>query len=145
MPGAREKRYILEKLKVRKEIAFSLIGDFGKAHRRFKYQRSEQGFLGCVVEEGDPWVYVNKVGTFGITSTPYWWTRLSGALLRLVHYLMVPGTIIELLLYADDLEGIGVGQRGRIALVLAYCYMAALGAPFKWPSNVVALLRSGSA
>jgi len=60
MPGAREKRYILEKLKVRKEIAFSLIGDFGKAHRRFKYQRSEQGFLGCVVEEGDPWVYVNK-------------------------------------------------------------------------------------
>ena len=87
MPGAREKRYILEKLKVRKEIAFSLIGDFGKAHRRFKYQRSEQGFLG-----------VNKVGTFGITSTPYWWTRLSGALLRLVHYFMVPGTIIELLL-----------------------------------------------
>ena len=46
MPGAREKRFILEKLKVKGEVAFSLIGDFGKAHRRFKYQRSEQGFLG---------------------------------------------------------------------------------------------------
>lgn len=45
---------------------------------------------------------------------------------------MVPTTVIDLLLYADDLEGIGVGQRGRISLVLSYCYMAALGAPFKW-------------
>ena len=132
MPGAREKRYVLECLKKRREVAFSLIGDFGKAHRRFKYQRREQGFLGCVVDEADQFVYVNKVGTFGITSTPYWWTRLSGALLRLVHYFMVPGTVVEFLLYADDLEGVGVGRRGRISLVIAYCIMAALGAPFKW-------------
>ena len=132
MPGAREKRYVLESLKRKREVAFSLIGDFGKAHRRFKYQRREQGFLGCVVDETDQCVYVNKVGTFGITSTPYWWTRLSGALLRLVHYFMVPGTVVEFLLYADDLEGVGVGRRGRISLVIAYCIMAALGAPFKW-------------
>ena len=45
---------------------------------------------------------------------------------------MVPTTVIDSTPFADDLEGIGVGQRGRISLVLSYCYIAALGAPFKW-------------
>ncbi len=132
MPGAREKKYILGQLRKRRRVAFSLIGDFGKAHRRFKYRRDEQGFLGCVVEEGDQWVYVNRVGTFGITSTPYWWARISGALLRLTYYVVEPQVILDLLLYADDLEGIAVGRSGRIALVVAFVVLSALGAPFKW-------------
>ena len=132
MPGAREKRYILGQLRRNRRVAFSLIGDFGKAHRRFKYRRDEQGFLGCVVEEGEEWVYVNKVGTFGITSTPYWWSRISGALLRLSYYVAEPNVLFDLLLYADDLEGIAVGKEGRIALVVTFVVMSALGAPFKW-------------
>lgn len=132
MPGAREKKYLLEQLRRERRVAFSLIGDFGKAHRRFKYRRDEQGFLGCVVADGDPWVYVNRVGTFSITSTPYWWTRISGALIRLVYYLVEPKVLLHLLLYADDLEGIGVGKKGRIALVVTFVVMASLGAPFKW-------------
>ena len=132
MPGAREKRHILGQLRRNRRVAFSLIGDFGKAHRRFKYRRDEQGFLGCVVEEKDQWVYVNKVGTFGITSTPYWWSRISGALLRLSYYVTEPKVLLDLLLYADDLEGIAVGKEGRIALVVTFVVMSALGAPFKW-------------
>ena len=132
MPGAREKKFILKQLKEKRRVAFSLIGDFGKAHRRFKYRRDEQGFLGCVVSEEDKWVYVNRVGTFGITSTPYWWSRISGALLRLAYYLVEPRVLLDLLLYADDLEGIAVGKSGRTALVVTFVVMAALGAPFKW-------------
>lgn len=60
---------------------------------------------------------MNKVGTFGITSTPYWWGRLSGALLRLGHYLLGPAPL-EALLYADDLETMGVGHEGRKAQVV---------------------------
>ena len=132
MPGAREKKYIVQQLRKWRRVAFSLIGDFGKAHRRFKYKRDEQGFLGCVVSEDDEWVYVNKVGTFGITSTPYWWSRISGALLRLAYYLVEPNVILDLLLYADDLEGIAVGKGGRIALVITFVILTALGSPFKW-------------
>ena len=72
------------------------------------------------------------MGTFGVSSTPYWWSRLSGALLRLVHYLLGPGVPIEMLLYADDLETMGIGKEGRKGLVLAYVVMAAMRAPFKW-------------
>ena len=132
MPGGREKRYLLAQFREEREVVFSLIGDFGKAHRRFKYRRDEQGFLGCVVNSLDGWVYVNKVGTFGVASTPYWWGRLSGSLLRLAHYLLGPLVPVELLLYADDLEALGIGPEGRKGLVLAYCYLTAVGSPFKW-------------
>lgn len=114
-----------------KDVAFSLIGDFGKAHRRFKYREDEQGYLACKVAEDDGVIYVNKVGTFGITSTPYWWSRLSGALLRLGHFLIGPAPL-EALLYADDLETMGVGRDGRKAQVVLFVLLAALGAPFKW-------------
>ena len=132
MPGGREKRYLLRMFKRGRDIAFSLIGDFGKAHRRFKYRKEEHGFLGCVVKEEEKIVYINKVGTFGISSTPYWWGRISGALIRLCHALLGPDLPLEILLYADDLETMGVGPRGRRAAVLTFIYMAVFGSPFKW-------------
>ena len=132
MPGGREKRCLLEKFQRSKDVVFSLIGDFGKAHRRFKYRRDECGFLACRVSDNDPYIYVNCVGTFGVSSTPYWWGRLSGALLRLVHQLLGPGVPVEMLLYADDLEGMGINKEGRQGLVMAFVFLAVLGAPFKW-------------
>lgn len=59
MPGGREKRYLLGVFKEAKDVVFSLIGDFGKAHRRFKY-REEHGYLGCQVSGSDGYVYVNR-------------------------------------------------------------------------------------
>lgn len=70
MPGAREKRKLLEEFAGNKEAVLALVGDFEKAHRRFKYRRSEQGFLACKVRAEDDHVYLNRVGTFGISSTP---------------------------------------------------------------------------
>lgn len=39
---------------------------------------------------------------------------------------------MEMLLYADDLETMAPGPQGRIAAVVAFVVMAAMGAPFKW-------------
>ena len=132
MPCAREKRALLEEYEEEGAIVLSLVGDFEAAHRRFKYMRDEQGFLACKCRSDSPIVYINLVGTFGITSTPYWWTRLSGALIRLTHYLLGSDWLVDMLLYADDLEVMGPGRGGRIGSVLAFVFMAALGAPFKW-------------
>ena len=132
MPGAREKRCLLEVYQEEAAVALSLVGDFEKAHRRFKYQRKEQGYLACRAREGSGKVYVNKVGTFGVTSTPYWWSKISGALIRVAHYLVGPDWPVDMLLYADDLEVIGPGQEGRIGAVLTFLVLAAYGSPFKW-------------
>ena len=132
MPGPREKRKLLEEFKVDGRVVVSLVGDFEKAHRRFLYKEEERGFLGCRVSSKDRFVYVNKVGTFGVGSTPYWWARLSGSLVRLVHLTLGPEYTLEMLLYADDLEVMALGRQGRIGAVLAFSLMASWGAPFKW-------------
>lgn len=132
MPGPREKRRILEELAESGELVMALVGDFEKAHRRFLYQEIERGFLACRITEEEDVIYVNRVGTFGIGSTPYWWARLSGALIRLAHYVVGPDLFVEMLLYADDLEVIAPSRPGRLGAVLVFLVMSAVGAPFKW-------------
>ena len=48
----------------RGEVAFPVVGDISKAHRRVKHCEEEHGFLGCQIDEASDDVYVNKVGTF---------------------------------------------------------------------------------
>lgn len=132
MPGPREKRKLLQEFGEERCVVMSLVGDFEKAHRRFLYRAEERGFLACVAEENSEEVYINHVGTFGIGSTPYWWARISAALIRFAHAVLGPGYALEMLLYADDLEVMAVGHSGRIGAVLNFALMASVGAPFKW-------------
>ena len=135
-PGAREKKQILRELQANKEIAYSVVGDISKA---YKHQASEHGFMGCQVDgeetvDGDPdsqIVYVNKVGTFGLSPASYWWTRIAACGIRATHHLLGPGYPMDMLLYADDLEALGIG-RGRQGIPLCYLFLSVLGYPFKW-------------
>ena len=120
MPGPREKRTLLEEFHEKREAVLSMVGDFEKAHRRFLYRPSERGYLACKASEEDSYVYVNRVGTFGVASAPYWWSRISACLIRLARY------------YADDLEVMAPNKAGRYGAVLTFAVMAAVGAPFKW-------------
>ena len=139
-PGAREKKQILRELQANKEIAYSVVGDISKAHRRYKHQASEHGFMGCQIDgeetvDGDPdsqIVYVNKVGTFGLSPASYWWTRIAACGIRATHHLLGPGYPMDMLLYADDLEALGIGARGRQGIPLCYLFLSVLGYPFTW-------------
>ena len=48
------------------------------------------------------------------------------------HHLLGPEFMLDLLLYADDLEFVGVGPSGRKGIPLSYCFMSLLGFLFKW-------------
>ena len=68
-----------------------------------------------------------------MASASYWWGRIAGSGLRLVHELLGPELPVELLIFADDLEALGPDLRGRRGVVImAYLILAALGFPFKW-------------
>ena len=116
------------------------MGDIAKAHRRYKHAAKEHGYLACQVDTkeevpGDPasqTVYVNLVGTFGLSCASYWWTRIAACGLRLTYHLLGPDFPLDLLLYADDLEAMGKGPRGRRGILLSYLFLATLGYPFKW-------------
>ena len=58
-PEAREKKQLLREMMEAKQVAFSVVGDIAKAHRRFKHRVEEHGYLGCQIDsseeiEGDP-------------------------------------------------------------------------------------------
>ena len=48
---------------------FLLLGDVSKAHRRIKIRRQDWGFQACRLEPGKVWI--NAVGTYGISSAGY--------------------------------------------------------------------------
>ena len=131
-PGAREKLYLLDYYKRRRSVVFSLVGDISKAHRRFLHSPNERGLLACKVLNGDDFIFVNRVGTFGVASASYWWGRIAGAGIRLVHELLGPTMPIELLIFADDLEALGANFMGRRGIAMAFILLAAFGFPFKW-------------
>ena len=137
-PGAREKKHLLREHEEEGETAFSVVGDIAKAHRRYKHSPKEHGYLACQVDTkeevpGDPasqTVYVNLVGTFGLSCASYWWTRIAACGLRLTYHLLGPDFPLDLLLYADDLEAMGKGPpRKRRGIPLSYLFLATLGYP----------------
>ncbi|OLQ05332.1 hypothetical protein AK812_SmicGene11523 [Symbiodinium microadriaticum] len=127
-PGAREKKHLLR--------------EHEEAHRRYKHAAKEHGYLACQVDTkeevpGDPasqTVYVNLVGTFGLSCASYWWTRVAACGLRLTYHLLGPDFPLDLLLYADDLEAMGKGPRGRRSIPLSYLFLATLGYGWLRPS-----------
>jgi hypothetical protein len=140
MPGPREKFFILKRFRDLKLVPFSLIADVSKAHRRVRHKRQEHGLLACKVDEADDHVFVNRVGTFGVSSAAYWWTRLFATVLRVSHYLLSYEESLEVLTYADDVELIAASPAERQGATKFLSFLTALGTPFKWEK-----LRGGMA
>ena len=68
-PGAREKLYLLDRYKKKEQVVLRLVGDISKAHRRFLHHPSERGLLACRISPKDDFIFINKVGTFGVVPT----------------------------------------------------------------------------
>ena len=66
---------------------FALTADVTEAHRQVPIAECDWYLLGCQVRPGST-VYVNKVGTFGVASASYYWSRVASAIGRLAQYLV---------------------------------------------------------
>ena len=77
-------------------------------------------------------VWVNTVGTFGVSSAGYWWGRAGALVVRLTHYLTPMLLALWLLLYADDGMASGRGARYDRAILFHLFVLEVLGTPFKW-------------
>ena len=88
-------------------------------------------FLGCQVVPGAE-VFVNTVGTFGITSASQYWSRVGGAVGRLSQYLSGYDATSWHMLVADDYLLECGGPYYRRGLILLVVHRAPLGAPLPW-------------
>ena len=99
---------------------FALTADVCEAHRQVPIHPDDWKFLGCRVEKGGS-VYVNTVGTFGISSASYYWSRVAGAIGRLAQYLAGHSSATWHMLVADDFHLEAGGQDYRFfALCILY-------------------------
>ena len=130
MPTVREMHALLDEQRTEGNIAFALLGDATKAHRRVLIKAAEHGFMGCRLEDGKVWI--NKVGTFGLSSASYWWGRVAGAIHRLMFAVLGGELSLDLLLFADDSAFIANNRQERWSILLGVILLLAWGMPFKW-------------
>ena len=114
---------------------FSIAADISKAHRRVKHRKADWGLLACrskpcVPGEADV-IWINKVGTFGIGSIAYYWSRLAACLGRLVSRLWGNECAWQFI-FADDLHINAGGPFKYLTLLSTIVTWLMLGTPFTW-------------
>ena len=76
-------------------------------------------------------MYVNKVGTFGVASASYWWSRVASAMGRLAQYCVGRAAHTWHMLVADDFHLEVGGAEYRPALVF-FVLCAVASVPLSW-------------
>ena len=116
-PGPQDATAVIREIRGSGEALFSISGDIRAAHRQVKLRRSDWPLVCCRVDipAGTEVLWVNKVGTFGVSSAPFWWSRLFGLVGRLVGHVMGQSWFYQLV-YVDDLHICAAGGSSWICL-----------------------------
>ena len=128
------KRSMREKSRIG-ELTFALSADVTEAHRQVPIHPDDWHLLGCQVSPGGD-VFVNTVGTFGIASASYYWSRVAAAVGRLVQYLSAYTSTSWHMLVADDYLLESGGPEYRTGLLLFFVLCAVVVVPFIVAQNL---------
>eukprot|EP00435_Cladocopium_sp_Y103_P069710 s303_g33.t2 len=132
-PGPAEIRRAMEVLH---PVSFVLAADISRAHRLVLIREDDWGCQACktgVDDLGNPSskVWLNCVGTFGVTSASYHFTRMFGAVVRCSHSLCGRRDSFQLT-YVDDLLFLARGLGGLAGIWLTLLFLVIAGTPFSW-------------
>eukprot|EP00435_Cladocopium_sp_Y103_P010529 s2776_g2.t1 len=127
---AREVAFIVQESYESREAAFCVSADIKSAHRLVKIRREDWGYLACKADSDSSTVWLNKCGTFGISSAPYWWAKLFGLIGRFVGFIMGIRWFMHLS-FVDDLHGAFAGKNKYLYLsVWVLLAFEMVGTPF---------------
>ena len=131
VPGPAEIMQMVQMTFESSEACFALSADIRHAHRRVLIRERDWGLLGCRASTSAKTVWANTVGTFGISSAAYWWTRLFGLVGRWVLRIL-GNTWIMQCTYVDDLHLVSIGSEKFLNLWIALCCYEMVGTPFSY-------------
>eukprot|EP00971_Amphidinium_carterae_P338091 6475264-Amphidinium_carterae.2 len=131
VPGAHDVRAVLREASAQEGATFMVAADVKKAHRRVRHRAEDWPLLACRTRVGGD-IWVHRVGTFGLTSASYWWSRLAGALGRLVMHILGPDEWLQMLIFVDDLLFLAKGPGKFEAILLCLLLWTLMGTPFSW-------------
>ena len=128
-PGPAEVASVVREALESKEAPFCVSADIKSAHRLVKIRERDWPYLCCRADSQSDVVWVNKTGTFGISSAPYWWAKLFACIGRFVGHIMQSAPFWHLV-YVDDLRGVFVGERKFLLLWIWILAFEVIGTPF---------------
>lgn len=128
-PGPAEIASIVRETSETKDAPFCVSADIRAAHRLVKVRRKDWGYMCCKADSSSDTVWVNKTGTFGISSAPYWWFKLAGLLGRFIGYMFHQRWFMHMI-YVDDLHGVFTGERKFLHLWVWLLAYEMAGTPF---------------
>ena len=114
-----------------REAVFGISADISSAHRLVSIRRADWPKLGCRARSSDRVVWMNTVGTFGISSAAYRWTRLFGCVGRWVMRLMMTLWAMQMI-YVDDLHLVAAGPQKYLVIWMMIAAYEAVGTPFAY-------------
>ena len=83
--------------------------DYKGAHRLVPIHEDDWGKQAFRLDDPEV-VYLNCVGTFGVASAAFWWSRLAATLQRTMWAFLPPGDPLYILLFAEDGLGPGIAR-----------------------------------
>ena len=131
-PGLRELSTIMKTSEAAQErVVFAINADRAKVHRRVKIRESDWGAQACKTATKSKTIWLNRTGTFGVSSAAYWWSRLMGLLGR--HAMNLMGNLWFLVLvFVDDLHMAAGGKDRWRTLWPFIAAMEMAGTPFSY-------------
>ena len=113
---------------------WGLTVDVKGAHRLVAIRRRDWPLIACQIREGGD-VYINKVGTFGVSSASYWWGRLAAAIQRAGLKIVSAAWALWAMLFADDCDLTGEGSTYKEAMLCFIWWLVVLGVPLSWKKS----------
>ena len=128
-PGPAEIASVVRETAETQEAPFCVSADIRAAHRLVKVRNSDWGYMCCKADSHSETIWVNRTGTFGISSAPYWWFKLAGLIGRFVGFLFHQRWFMHMI-YVDDLHGVFTGERKFLWLWTWLLAFEMTGVPF---------------
>ena len=128
-PGPAEIAAVVRETMEVGEAPFCVSADIRAAHRLVKVRRQDWGYMCCRADSQADTIWVNRTGTFGISSAPFWWAKLAGLLGRFVCHIFRQRWMMHMI-YVDDLHGVFTGERKFLYMWIWLLAFEAAGTPF---------------
>ena len=128
-PGPGDAAAVVESSRLVRESCFAISADIQAAHRLVKVREKDWRLLCCRAHSDSPVVWVNCVGTFGVSSASYWWTRLFALVGRLVTSVLRQAPNLQIV-YVDDLHILVWGPDKFLWLWMMIATYEIVGTPF---------------
>ena len=131
VPGPEEVIELVAMAAEAKESAFCLSADIAQAHRCVLIRKADWARLACRSSAESRTLWLNCVGTFGVSSAAYWWTRLFGCVGRWVLRVLGRRWSMQLA-YVDDLHLLCLGPDKFVTMWMSILAYEVMGTPFSY-------------